>query len=448
MSARTGPIRAAGQIAAVACAFAGLLLAGGAQATPADELKALMDAGRAAEAYALGQKHPEEMGKPEFDFRYGVAAVDSGNAGQGVLALERYLLNNPGSDLARLELARGYFALGDMVRARELFEEVTAKQPPAAVQATIDRYLDAIRARESRYQPSALAWAEIGVGFDSNVNSGVGSANINLPTFGAVTVNAAGVRSGDNFTHLAAGAQFTRPLAPGLALFGGAQGDGKLNWNREDALFSQKNWSGNGGLSYIKNDNLFRATLGYATAEIQDDRFRNAGTVAGEWHHQIDELQSFNSFVQYGDLRYLGANEIRNADLWVAGAGYRRAFIARWQPVLSINATVGRESNRKQRPDLSRDMLGLRLGVSMTPAARWGVSAGVSWQGSDYVSVDPTLLLARADRYLAADATVSYAITRALSLRAEVQLTDNASNIALYKYDRTFAVLKLRYDFK
>lgn len=448
MAVRDSTLPAARGCVLLAAMLAALALPCQSMAAPADELKALMDAGRSADAYALALKYPDELGKPEFDFQYGVAAVDSSNAGQGVLALERYLLNNPASDLARLELARGYFTLGDMVRARELFEEVSAKRPPASVQATIDRYLDAIRARESRYQPSALAWAEIGVGYDSNVNSGVGNANISLPTFGAVTVNAAGVRSGDNFTHLAAGAQFSRPLAPGLALFGGAQGDGKFNWNRDDALFSQKNWSGNAGLSYIKNDNLFRATLGYATAEIQDDRFRNAGTLAGEWHHQVDELQSVNSFVQYGDLRYLGANEIRNADLWVAGIGYRKAFIARWQPVFSINGTVGRESNRKLRPDLSRDMLGLRLGLAVTPAPGWGVSGGVSWQSSDYVAPDPSLLLSRADRYLSADAAVSYAITRSLSLRAEVQFTDNASNTALYKYDRTYAVVKLRYDFK
>src|SRR5690242_4679052 len=85
----------------------------GAHAATGDEVKALLDQGKAAEAYALGKQHPEELGNPAFDFYYGVAAVDAGHAGEGVLALERYIANFPDNQAARLELARAYFVLGD-----------------------------------------------------------------------------------------------------------------------------------------------------------------------------------------------------------------------------------------------------------------------------------------------------------------------------------------------
>src|SRR5688572_10316100 len=146
-----------------------------AAATPVDEVRTLLEQGRAAEAYALGRRHPEELGKPDFDFYYGVAAVDSGHAGEGVLALERYVIQFPDNDRARLELARGYFVLGELVRAREEFETVARKNPPPAVQATIDRFMDSIRAQETRYSTTATAYIEIGGGYDSNVNSGVGN---------------------------------------------------------------------------------------------------------------------------------------------------------------------------------------------------------------------------------------------------------------------------------
>src|SRR4051812_37658779 len=102
-------------LAAVPCA---------AIAATADDVKALIDQGKAADAYALGKQHPEELGNPAFDFYYGVAAIDAGHAGEGVLALERYITNFPDNQQARLELARGYFVLGDDARAREEFDVV------------------------------------------------------------------------------------------------------------------------------------------------------------------------------------------------------------------------------------------------------------------------------------------------------------------------------------
>ena len=46
-------------------------------AAPPDEVKALMEAGKPAEAYALGKQSPESLGDPAFDFFFGVAAIDA-----------------------------------------------------------------------------------------------------------------------------------------------------------------------------------------------------------------------------------------------------------------------------------------------------------------------------------------------------------------------------------
>ena len=67
--------------------IAALLIPLSALASTADQIKALSAQGKAAEAYALGKQHPEELGNPAFDFYFGVAATDAGHAGEGVLAL-------------------------------------------------------------------------------------------------------------------------------------------------------------------------------------------------------------------------------------------------------------------------------------------------------------------------------------------------------------------------
>ncbi|HEY6508073.1 MAG TPA: hypothetical protein VIY56_08660 [Vicinamibacterales bacterium] len=54
----------------------------------------------------------------------------------------------------------------------------------------------------------------------------------------------------------------------------------------------------------------------------------------------------------------------------------------------------------------------------------------------------------RKDAYYALDGVASYAYTRNLSLRAELLLSKNGSNLELYEYDRNMLTFKVRYDFQ
>ncbi len=424
-------------------------LAGAAFAAPADEVQKLLESGRSAEAYALGKKHPEELGKPGFDFHFGIAAIDTGRAGEGVLALERYIVQFPDNDRARLELARGYFVLGELLRAREEFEAVSAKKPLAGVQTTIDRFLDSIRAQETRYKASATAYVEIGGGFDSNVNSGVGDANINVPTLGAVQLAQAGVRSGDSFLHLGAGGQFSYPIAPGVALYGGASYEGKLHRDNFDQQFDQGNLGVNAGVSVIRDKDLFRVNGSYSTLSVDNRRLRNVSALGGEWHRQLDELNTLSLFAQYAVLDYPN-QPVRDANFYALGAGWRRAFVHRLQPVIQLQALYGSERNDASpvRNDLSRDLYTLRAGVSLTPAPKWGLSAGINYTNSRFKDSDPLFLSKRDDDYYGLDVGVSYRWTKQLSVRADYLHSDNRSNQSLYKYGRDVVTVKLRYEFQ
>jgi hypothetical protein len=436
-----------------AIGVAALCAAALAQAAPADDIRGLLEQGRSAEAYALGQKHPEELGKPDFDFYYGIAATDSGHAGEGVLAFERYVVQFPDNVRARLELARAYFVLGEMVRAREEFENVSRRKPPADVQATIDRFMDSIRAQESRYTPTANLWLEAGGGYDSNVNSGVGNGLVAVPALGNLQLQLAqaGVKSGSGFGWLAGGAQGSLPVAPGVALLGGVQFDGKFNSDSFDRQFDQGNLGAWGGVSVIKDRDLWRATASYSTLSVDYNRFRNVGALGGEWHRQVDELNTASVFAQYARMEY-PSSPVRDSDFYALGAGWRRAFTHRLQPVVQVQGLVGREKNDASpgpvRDDLSRDLYTLRAGVSLTPAPAWGVSAGLNYTRSDFRANDPLFLQTRKDDYYGVDATVSYRWSRQLSIRGEYTWSDNRSNLALYKYDRSVIAVKVRYDFQ
>lgn len=431
------------RLAALLC----LCLPGVALAAPADDVRKLMEAGRAADAYAIGKKHPEALGDPAFDFFFGIAAIDTGHAGEGVLALERYLLNFPENVSARLQLARGYFALGEDARAREEFDDLRKLNPPADVQATIERFLDAIRLRETRYRTSTGLYLEAGIGIDSNVNGGVANANILLPNIGSVLVAPTGTKSGDTFAHFGAGGYVSHPIAPGVSLFGSGQAEWKRNFN--DDAFDQGSYGVSGGVSFLREKNLYRLGANHSLITVENDRFRASNGVSAEWQHQLDERQAFNVGAQTGRLRYPGANSPRDADFLYVNAGYRGLFTHAWQPILTAMLNSGREDTLATgREDLARHFWGTRLGVSITPAAKWGASFGYTYQESRYQAPDLILGVARKDRYEGWDAAVSYLYSKNVSIRGEALLSKNRSNIELFTFPRDIYAVKVRYEFR
>jgi hypothetical protein len=126
------------------------------------------------------------------------------------------------------------------------------------------------------------------------------------------------------------------------------------------------------------------------------------------------------------------------------------------QPLLSVSAYVGREDVRSSdRADLSRDIYGLRIAGSLTPAPKWSLQAGLSYQTSRFdggAPPPPGILLppepTRKDDYLGLDVTLSYALTRNLTLKGELLVSRNSSNDALADYRRDVIGVKVRYDFK
>jgi hypothetical protein len=418
-------------------------------AAPVDDLRSLLSQGKAKEAYAVGIRHPDQLGDPAFDFQFGLAAINGGHAAEGILALERFIVQFPDNGVARAELARGYFILGDDARARQEFEALQKLNPPAQLAAVIDRYLEAIRARDASSRTSARAYVEAGIGHDSNSNSGVGSSNIVLPTFGNVQVGPGGVRISSMYQTIGAGGQVSVPIDAGLALTASANLESKTHTKALAGPFDLLSYGAAGGLTYLRGDNLYRVMASHNQLEVDYVRFRRATGFSAEWTHQIDEFQTIGPSIQVGEYRYTGFNEVRNARFTTLGVNYRRAFIHAWQPLLSVSASYGEERNVNARPDLGKSGIGLRAAIAFVPAQQWSVGAGLSYQESRYDAADPLLSPEkRLDRYYAADLTVTYALSRDWSLRGEALVASNRANIALYQYDRSQLAVKLRYEFK
>lgn len=434
------------------------------EAAPADDIRSLMEAGKFSDAYRLGNENTDELGNPGFDFFYGIAALDGGNPGEGVLALERFLLTYPKNRSAHFHLARGYYILGEDQRARTEFSTLLNGASEAEL-VGIQGFLDAIRARESRYLPTATFFTEVGIGHDSNINAGANTGSVaGLPGF---TVSSASTssRESDSFMTLLAGAQGSRPLAPGLMAYAGLQGNGRWHSSSQNDIFNQYGGLIQGGLTAIDGRNLYRIGADYNQLAIDGQNYLHTASILGEWGRQVDQFNRLGLQLQYSQLRYedvsiyldkqktisspSGARQ-RDGNLVLLTGSWAHAFAHPWNPVATLFISAGKELNQRDRDEFSRDIYGARATLTLQPADKWSISTALAYQNSRYqdnfssVSLYPK----RQDNYSSLEIATAYTIDRNWSVRAEGTWVDQRSNIGLYDYGRNIFALKLRYDYK
>jgi len=414
-------------------------------AAPIDDLRAQVEAGRSAAAYASFCADASDR-PPEFELWCGVAAVDVGRPGEGVLALERYVLQFPDDVRARLELARAYFYARDDLRARQEFEGVARGRPPADVQAGIDRYLDALSVREARYRGRKLVYVEAGGGYDSNANAGVAQAELGLPVLGQVTISDFGLRKGSSFGWLAAGGEINKPVTPGWTLNASISGNGTFYQSASE--FNLANFGASFGASYQADRNTYTSTYAHGEITLDGSRYRWTDAVALEWRREINERATFSLAPQFARITYAGDNSARDADLTALSASYRQVWLITWQPVLNAAVFVGDERNRQDRGDLGRRLWGASANVTVSPSSFWALNAGVGYATSEYQAAIPLLDVTRRDHNISANLGALYLIDAHWSARAEYQYARNNSNLQLYEYTRHVGALKLRYEFK
>ncbi len=430
-------------VAAFAAAFAWPAVAG---AQAVSDLRELLGRGEAAEVYRLGKAAARLHGDPEFDLVFGTAAVHAGHPADGVLALERFVLRNPEYLPARLDLARGYYLIGEDVRAREEFTRALTGNPPPAARRVIEEHLEALRGREGRYRPVFSGFVEAAAGHDSNPRAGVDDPVVSLPVLGEITVGDLGVRRADSTLQYAAGLRATAPLTPGLAAFASAQAD-HVRY-REASDFDQNLYAGTMGVAAPGETQSWRAgaNAGYQSLGRIPYRRSHGAFADGT---RVFGAHALSGGLQWGRLHYEGVNAVRDSDFAAVSLGWRRLPAGAWRWSWEAMLNAGRERNRSgERQDLSRDIIGGRVAVACSPWERWAFGAGVTLLRARHRESDALLEVTRSDDYAALDIAATWRISRAFALRVEYVEARNDSNLALYEYQRRTALMRARYEFR
>ena len=432
-------------------------LAPGEQMKPAvADMKSLIEQGRFADAFNLGLKNESMAGDPIYDYYFGISAVDSGRASLGVLALERVLLSNPGNDLARLELARGYFVLEDYERAREEFQILQAKDLPPAVKQSINKYLAAIRDKDPEFRKVGKAYVEWAIGHNSNVNSST-DRDVLFPLFGQssdpILISPDRAKS-SAMSQLVAGASLSGPVVPGVKYNLGIDISQRQYASVDN--FDQTTGGVNAGLEYSGESAIYRLGTFAQQARLDNEKLRDTYGLFVEYLKPINKETSVRAGLGFAQLRYKNsaANptaENRDADLPTFAVGMSTFLGGAWKYGLDASLNIGRERNIKSNAQFSRDIYGVRFVLGFSPSPGWQGSWTYSYTKSKYDAEEPNAPaqgIFKDEDLHGLEFALQYQLTKGWSVRGEIARTENLSNVTLFEYKQTVTFLKMRYEWK
>lgn len=412
-----------------------------------EKARVLLEKRQPAAAFALLESlETGRAGQPPFDYLLGIAALDAGQVTRAIFALERVLEAEPSNALARAELARAYLAAGESESARQELERARVGGGiPEAAQAGIDRMLSTIGQLHALQRTQWRAYAELGLGYDTNVNNATGQGNIALPAFPGITftLDPANLRRHDRYSMVGAGGSVRAPLAPDLVF--SANLAASKAFNASHAEFEVGTLDAQAGLAKTVGANVFSAALQVNGSWQGQDRFRVATGALGQWQHNLSSRDQMTMFVQAARLEY-PSNRVRDADRWVVGAGYARAFDNAL--IGFASGYAGAESVRAAGvPHLGHELAGVRAGLQYEAAPRVALFANGSHEERRYGGDEPAFGVPRRDRQSSAAFGLHYTPAPGWRLTPQLSVTDNRSNVSLYAFRKVVASLMLRHDF-
>jgi hypothetical protein len=180
---------------------------------------------------------------------------------------------------------------------------------------------------------------------------------------------------------------------------------------------------------------------------VDNDTYRNSigGTV--QWLHNFNPAQQMTIFGQYAALRFPDQDP-NDANRWILGVGYSRAFALRYQPVYYASLYGGEQKETDSTFSwLGFKPYGMRLGGQLSLSGQTLLFGNFSYEHRRYNGTEPLFLVRREDDQFDVRLGLSYLFLPKWSLIPQVAYTNNQSNIQLNEYDRTIASVAVRRDF-
>jgi len=402
--------------------------------------------GDAAAAFALLAPQVRWYGgTPEFDYLLGVAALDTGRPGEAILALERVLAVDPTHLQARAEIGRAYLAARETEAARREFESVSAQPIPPEVRALIDSYLAGIFLAERARRPRFLAFVEAGAGWDSNVNLGSVLSRWFLGGGLEVLPGPSNQPQSSPLFALAGGLSWNVPLGGGWEWTVGGQMSQR--WTPSVSTLDLGSVDVVTGLSYATGCHNVSMLAQYQHLELGRGAFRDAVGGSAQWRCDVGARTQVGAYAQYFDMHY-PSQDVRDAGRTLAGGTFAYAIPVPSNPILVGSAYGGDERARSDLPQLDFRFYGARAALDAPLLGGWRGSLSAWWEKRNFAGPEPLFGVTRHDDQFEVRVAVDREVAPAWVLTPQVIYTRNRSTLAPNDFERTQALVTLRYWFR
>lgn len=419
---------------------------------------ALIKSGQPAPAYALLETYESEYaGLAGFDYLLGVAALDSGKPDKATLALERALIVNPDFSAARLDMARAYYQLGDLRRAKTEFTLILTQNPDARAQNTIHRYLDKIAMQESGTGTRVSGYIEGMLGRDNNVNNSTSQADVFVDVMGANrTLDPTNVKTSDHYFGIAAGGEVTQKLNAFWSAHVGADIRQRDNSSQND--FDTRSLDARVGVSYASRAHRLSAGVLAGQNNLAGAHNRDVSGYNAEWRYMLNPRNQFKMFGQYAQYRFaeqlMQVNDFNQQALGFAwlhvlsngGANYYASVYQGSEQ--DVSTIISFATPNGGRADGEKKFKGLRIGGMAEVSDNTALLVNAGLQLGEYSNINPLFLRQRSDRLYDLSLGSISNLDRFWSLRPKLNYSNNNSNLSIYSYDRMNVSLTIRRDFR
>jgi hypothetical protein len=375
----------------------------------------------------------EYLGDADFDFLYGIAALEQNNNELAVFAFERVVANKPLWLDAKYYLAKSYFRMKNYHAVLQLCDTLTTqpKSSPALVSVSTSLKKSAQRKLDQQsvfYQQQV----NLGTGYDSNINAGVDEDNIYLPFLDAsVVLDSTSKENSDNYLSL-------------NYLFSGSKA---LSQKSKLLFFTQANIHQffqetdynritlDGSISYVQQFDNFDASVGVNVKPLWfgGNYYRTQASVNGGIKKRLSDQFLLSGDLSIGKTKNNINDKLDTNDLVLTVSG--QYFMGNWRHTAALNY-LEEKSQSAETPHNSSKSDSIHFNSLWLINQEWLMSGAFSWQRQKYNGEHPFYFTQRVDDMWSITSMVQFKASNELSYRLNASYQDKDSNLSLFSYQR------------